>query len=163
MNINDALIKAAEYAAKVDDKYELVAFEVLLKWYLEKESGFSGEWEPKGRVGNEESKGQVKSEVNTSLKLYEVADRGKTKHLVAWAVLKITEKGEEATVQKVRDYLEVEMRKKKERSYTSKELGKLVPRYLKRMNLEKGKGYCYVPGEEFTSLFDDLKSKSGED
>lgn len=84
--------------------------------------------------------------------------KGSRDQQTVWAVVKLLERGEEATSESVRKIIKTCLGVSPESlGNTSGRLGKLTPRHVKRKEREDGKGYAYTPTVMAFEVFEGLE------
>lgn len=157
MDIEKIINKAEEKASLASEKYQGATYQELLRYFLQSEIDVRDE--PESAIVPSNSNPSRQSRHNELPKAYLIAQHGDFKQQLAWALLRLKEKGEEGNVKNVRDMIDLELSlKRPSRSHTSSTLAKLVPRYLNRRKPESGKGYIYFPNANTMSIFEELSN-----
>lgn len=112
---------------------------------------------PADRKPSVETGGQVAPELSSRLPDEYAVSQGTRRHQAAWAVVVLSERGQEATTSSVRDAIRVELGETPEGpQHTSNTLKSLTPEYLSRRRRDEGQGFAYEPKENVLEVFDDL-------
>lgn len=153
MEIIDYLKRAEELAEKVNEKYQEVAYQELLRHFLQDTVAIKSESEK--QIG--QSNGMQSSRTSTYPKASLIANNGTFKQQICWAILRLEEKDENGTVSNVRKVIDLELSQSKpSRPHTSNTLSQLTPDYLGRKEPEEGQSYIYYSHEDTVNIFDDL-------
>jgi hypothetical protein len=159
-NLMSIIESAMEIADKIPEKYQVAAFEQLLRHALgsapvsaEADTGAPvgvGPSPSSGGAGLQALAGHLPND-------FVVKGRGSRAQQAMWAVLKLQEDGAEATPARVRDTVKTRLGKTPESAkHTSRTLRDLTPRYLERRESEGGRGYAYAPTQNALEIFDGL-------
>lgn len=154
MEIIDYLKRAEELAENVDEKYQKVTYQELLRHFLQDTAVTTSESQKQISQNNGSQSSNTSSYPKASL----LANNGTFKQQVCWAILRLEERGEDGTVSNVQKVIDLELSQSKpSRTYTSKTLGQLTPDYLGRKEPEEGRSYIYYSHEDTINIFNDLK------
>jgi len=151
---------AIEIADDLPEKYQEAAFAELLRYALNSMPGAA----EVDTVADTQAKPALHLSEPWQKKLiselpegYLVA-KGSRDQQTVWAVVKLLERGEEATPESVRKIIETGLGVASESpSNTSHSLRKLTPKYVKREEREEGRGYAYTPTAIALKAFEGLE------
>jgi len=154
-DVKSVLQWAMEIADDLPEKYQEAAFAELLRHAL---SSIQGAAEV-DTVADIQAKPALQKKLIGKLpKDYLVAGKGSRDQQTVWAVVKLLERGEEATSESVRKIIKTCLGVSPESlRNTSGRLGKLTPRHVKRKEREAGKGYAYTPTVRALEVFEGLE------